>query len=119
MQSYTKRAERGWDRVDRTQFGKLLNEARLAKGVTVEALAEACDVSAAYMQKILSGKRGLGLDLLLKICNNLTVSPQYLLQGDLCLPDGGEDIRPLVDRLTPHARRPLKAVLNSIMKARD
>ena len=118
MQSYTKRAERGWDRVDRTQFGKLLNEARLAKGVTVEALAEACDVSA-DMQKILSGKRGLGLDLLLKICNNLTVSPQYLLQGDLCLPDGGEDIRPLVDRLTPHERRLLKEVLKSIMKARD
>ena len=105
--------------MDRTQFGKLLNEARLAKGVTVEALAEACDVSAAYMQKILSDKRGLGLDLLLKICNNLTVSPQYLLQGDLCLPDGGEDLRPLVDRLTPHERRLFKELLKSIMKARD
>ena len=61
----------------------------------------------------------LGLDLLLKICNNLTVSPQYLLQGDLCLPDGGEDLRPLVDRLTPHERRLFKELLKSIMKARD
>ena len=80
--------------MDRTQFGKLLNEARLAKGVTVEALAEACDVSAAYMQKILSGKRGLGLDLLLKICNNLTVSPSTFCRGTSACPTGGRTSAP-------------------------
>ena len=105
--------------MNQVQFGKLLTQARLAKGVTVEALAEACDVSASYMQKILSGKRGLGLDLLLKICNALSVSPQYLLQNDLRPPAAGTDIAALIERLTPRERRLLEALLKSITKTRD
>ena len=100
-------------------FARLLTQARRARGVTVEALAETCGVSASYLQKILSGKRGLGLDLFLGLCKALAVSPQYLLQSDLPPPPAGADLPALVDRLTPRERRLLEILLHSLVSTRE
>lgn len=60
-------------------LGKRLNKIRKLKGITSEKLSELCDVNAVHIRLIESGNRMPSLSLLIKICNVLEVSADYLL----------------------------------------
>ncbi|MEG2686694.1 MAG: helix-turn-helix transcriptional regulator [Christensenellaceae bacterium] len=70
--------------MERKLFGKRLNEARKAKGITSERLSELCEVNATHIRGIEGGRRFPSVELLVKMCNALQTSPNYLLQDLLC-----------------------------------
>lgn len=68
---------------DRIAFGNRLKKARKEKGLTSNALAELADTSPVYIRQIESASRVPRLKLLTKICNALSVSPDFLLADSL------------------------------------
>lgn len=60
-------------------LGNHIKAARLNKGLSQERLAEICDVSTKYISALELGKSNGSVGLLLKLCNVLEVSPNYLL----------------------------------------
>lgn len=61
------------------EFGRKVNKLRKDKGFTAESLAEVCDVTTATIRHVEAGRRSLSLEFLLKLCNALEVTADYLL----------------------------------------
>ena len=64
-------------------LGHRIREQRKKCGITSEQLAELCDVGAVHIRKIESGVKVPSLNLFVRLCNSLHISPQYLLQDNL------------------------------------
>ncbi|MFC4599911.1 helix-turn-helix domain-containing protein [Cohnella hongkongensis] len=66
---------------DYSVIGHRIRKAREEKGITQETLAEALDVSNAYISKIERGRTPINLNNLDKICAVLETSADYILRG--------------------------------------
>ena len=94
-----------------TRVGDRIRKARLALGLTQEALAEKADMHVSYIGQIERGLREPSLRALYKVCAALDLELH-----DLFTPDGSGDIDvaefELIVRLVPDAKREtfLKAV---------
>lgn len=66
--------------MERKEFGKRLNQARKARGITSERLSELCEVNATHIRSIEGGRRFPSVELLVRMSNALQTSPNYLLQ---------------------------------------
>ena len=62
-------------------MGERLKNARLAKGMTQDQLAEKINVSVAFLSRIESGKTRINLVRLNEICDITGVSEAYILGG--------------------------------------
>lgn len=62
-------------------IGMRLKDARMAKNITQEELAEKIDVSVAYISRIERGSTHVNLKRLTDICNALDVSQGQILDG--------------------------------------
>ena len=62
-------------------MGERLRNARQAKGLTQDKLAEILDVSIAFLSRIESGKTRINLVRLNEICTITGVSESYILNG--------------------------------------
>lgn len=69
--------------MDRKAFGKRLNTARKARGFTGEKLAELCSINATYLRQIEGGVKIPSLPIFVSLCQELKVSPNYLLKDTL------------------------------------
>ena len=67
--------------LDYTIIGKRLKEARLAKDLTQEDLAEQVDVSVAFLSRVERGSSHINLKRLNQICHLLDTSESYILTG--------------------------------------
>ena len=63
------------------QLGKRIGTARKDRGLTAQQLAEQLGTNAAYLRQIECGVKTPSVGLLVRICNALQVSPDYLLQS--------------------------------------
>ena len=72
--------EKGMDKIS---FGRRLNAARKEKGLSSERLSELCDKNAVFLRHIESASRLPSLPLFVQLCNNLRVSPHFLLVDSL------------------------------------
>ena len=63
-------------------LGRRIYAARKERGITAEKLAQMCDTNPTYMRQIEIGKTP-SLPLFVTICQQLQVSPHYLLGEDL------------------------------------
>lgn len=61
--------------------GNHIKIARLNKGLSQEQLAEKCDVSTKYISALEVGKSNGSVGLLIKLCNILEISPNYLFEN--------------------------------------
>lgn len=59
-----------------------IRKAREQKGYTREKFAEALDVSVSYLAELERGRTGLSVKMLIKICNLLGLSADYVLFGN-------------------------------------
>ena len=66
--------------MDYIYLGKRIREERLKAHLTQEQLAEYSDISLSYMGQIERGERNVTLETLLRICNCLKVSVDFLLK---------------------------------------
>lgn len=67
--------------LDYNVIGTRIKQARLAKNLTQEDLAEKIDVSVAFLSRVERGNSKINLKRLDQICNLLDVSEGYLLNG--------------------------------------
>ena len=71
-----------------------IRKAREDLGYTREKFAELLDVSVSYMAEVERGRTGISVKMLMKICNVLGLSADYVLYGE----ERGEDAL-LLDRI--------------------
>jgi transcriptional regulator with XRE-family HTH domain len=69
--------------MDGKVFGKQLRSIRKKRGVTSEQLAKVLNVHVGTIGQIESGRRLTTIGNLVKICNYLKISPEYLLLLEL------------------------------------
>ena len=62
-------------------MGKRLSEARVARGMTQEAVAEQAGIAYQQYNKAENGKVCLGADSIVRVCRTLQISADYLLTG--------------------------------------
>jgi len=59
-----------------------IRKAREDMGYTREKFAELLDVSVSYLAEVERGRTGISVKMLIKICNVLGLSADYILFGD-------------------------------------
>ena len=65
------------------QFGNRLRTARKNRGFTLEQLAVECSTSETVLRNYEKARKSPNVEMLLRICEALKVSPDYLLQDEL------------------------------------
>lgn len=66
------------------EIGKRISTLRKSKGITQEALAEKMDVSIQMISNLEQGKKAIRPENLIKLCNILEISTDYILKGQMC-----------------------------------
>lgn len=64
---------------DKEKMGQKIKMARKEKGFTQEHLAELVGISNRTLNLMEKGKSGMTIETLIKFCNSLGVSPNYML----------------------------------------
>lgn len=64
------------------EIGERVRRARLAKGMSQNALADALDVSPSYISKIEGGKNAMTVTVLIGITDTLDVSADWILRNN-------------------------------------
>ena len=59
-----------------------IRKAREEQGYTREKFAEKLDVSVSYMAELERGRTGISVKMLIKVCNLLGLSADYVLFGE-------------------------------------
>ncbi len=67
--------------LDYTVIGSRIKQARLAKNMTQEDLADQIDISVAFLSRVERGNSHINLKRLNQICGLLDVSEGYVLNG--------------------------------------
>jgi transcriptional regulator with XRE-family HTH domain len=65
------------------QFGNRLRTARKDRGLTLEQLAAVCNTSETVLRNYEKARKSPNVEMLLRVCEALKVSPDYLLQDEL------------------------------------
>jgi transcriptional regulator with XRE-family HTH domain len=65
------------------EFGLRVREARKNRGMTIARLSEKIDISENFLSRIESNNGNAGLGTVIKICNELKVSMDFLFQDSL------------------------------------
>lgn len=84
-------------------MGKRLSEARSAKGMTQEAVADQAGIAYQQYNKAENGKVCLGADSIVRVCQTLQISTDYLLTGTQhgnCFPE----IAAILERMSNRQR---------------
>ena len=63
------------------EIGRRINTRRKQLGITQESLAESLDVSIQMISNLEQGKKAIRPENLVKLCNSLDVSADYILRG--------------------------------------
>ncbi len=67
--------------IDYSIIGQRIKQARLAKNMTQEDLAEKIDISVAFLSRVERGNSHINLKRLNQLCSLLDVTEGYLLNG--------------------------------------
>lgn len=69
--------------IDYSAIGARIAQRRKQMGIKQNALAEQLGISNNYLSSIERGNENPSLETLIKICNSLQVTPDYLLMGNM------------------------------------
>ncbi len=104
--------------MDKKLFGKRVNIARKERGMTSEKLSEACDINATYLRQIEAGVKVPSLPVFVTLCQQLKVSPSYLL-CDVLTGTGAEtadDLHALWQNATPAQLKLIEALVKAALE---
>lgn len=105
--------------MERTEIGRRIREARLKKGFTQQALAEAAGIGEMYISQIERGVKMPSLNLFVKIISALDISSDFVLRDTL--PTGKnfvyDEVAELLDELTPKQRRGAVDILDAYVRS--
>lgn len=77
------------------QIGERIRKSREIAGFTQERLAEAIDVSTQYISDLERGVTGASTATLIRLCNTLNASSDYILMGK----EGSQDLSSIIERI--------------------
>ncbi|MBS6314368.1 MULTISPECIES: helix-turn-helix transcriptional regulator [Porcipelethomonas] len=99
-------------------FGTRLRKVRLDKGITMEKLAELADTTEIAIRSYEKSRRYPNSVMLIKLCNALKVTPNYLLQDEIKynLIEDRNEIIETIDGLTP---KQLEFTKNMLVHVKD
>lgn len=100
---------------DKELMGKKIQMARKEKGYTQEYLSELVGISNRTLNLMEKGKSGMKIETLIKFCNVLDVSPNYIFSYKL----GDNDKEFSLSRFTPSQQNIIKEFLNTFEKLSD
>lgn len=103
--------------IDQAAFGRKLNMIRSERQLTSEQLSERCGITAVFLRQIESANRLPSLPLFVSLCNELQVSPNFLLSDSITW-DEGDEIATLNSRLralSPHQYDTVMGTVNLLI----
>ena len=90
-----------------------IRKAREEMGYTREKCAELLDVSVSYMAEVERGRTGISVKMLVKICNVLGLSADYILFGEKRTDD--EKLLEKLNRIDPQYIPLLDSVITELL----
>lgn len=90
-----------------------IRKAREEMGYTREKFAELLDVSVSYMAEVERGRTGISVKMLVKICNVLGLSADYILFGEKRTDD--EKLLEKLNRINPQYIPLLDSVITELL----
>lgn len=95
---------------DKKSMGLKIRAARKKKGYTQSQLAELISVSDRTVNLMETGKSGMTIETLIKFCNVLDVSPNYVLSYEI----KKSHLQVAIENLTPREIQTIKKFFSSI-----
>lgn len=99
------------------EIGKQIKIAREKVGYTQEKFAEKIDRSVQYISDLERGKAGPSIQTLIRICETLYVTPDFILLGKDSVPQNNNDIFQIPTTLTDEERKILNDGINVLLRA--
>ena len=90
-----------------------IRKAREEMGYTREKFADLLDVSVSYMAEVERGRTGISVKMLVKICNVLGISADYILFGEKRTDD--EKLLEKLNRINPQYIPLLDSVITALL----
>ena len=98
------------------QIGQRIRKHRERSRLSQEQLAERADVSSQTISTAETGKKRLRVENIIKICEALEISPDYLLLGEIS-PQDLIILSEKLSQLTPGQYRHLEDIIDSYISA--
>lgn len=107
--------------MNRKGLGKRLNEARKMRGLTGEKLAEMCNINATYLRQIEGGTKVPSLPVFVLLCDQLKVSPNFLLKDILSDNEYSsfEELEHLLKTASPDQIKLITAIIKAALTVTD
>lgn len=104
--------------MDKAELGSRIREARLAKSLTQEALAEIAEIGVMYYGEVERGVKMPSMKTFIKIINALDVSADYILRNEISSgkPFVLNDITKKLEKLSPQQRKAASDILDAYIK---
>ena len=99
-----------------TQIGQRIRKHRERSRLSQEQLAERADLSSQTISTAETGKKRLRVENIIKICEALEISPDYLLLGEIS-PQDLIILSEKLSQLTPGQYRHLENIIDSYISA--
>ena len=90
--------------MNQMKIGQNLSAIRQQHGLTQSELAEAEGVTTDHISQVENGTNGISLELILKICRTLKITPNDILSGEYDTTEKNDDHALSLDRLEPSDR---------------
>lgn len=105
--------------MDTKALGEQMRRARKDRGLTSDSLSELCSVNSTYIRQLEAGMKTPSLPIFISICNNLRVSPTYLLAAELdgCDSFGIDALFELCKNATPKQLKMISSIVKSALDA--
>lgn len=107
--------------MDKLALGRRIHVARREQGLTSERLSELCHINATYLRQIESGAKTPSLPVFVTICQQLRVSPHYLLADDLVGigNENADGLLKLMEEATPRQQELVTVMIRSALNTLD
>lgn len=89
---------------------------RTSRNMTREALAEKADISVQFLSDIEKGKKSMTVTTLKNICNALSVTPDYIITGNL-ESDTCNEISSIIGTLNEEQKKTIRDVILLIIES--
>lgn len=95
------------------EIGSRIRQARLQQKITQEQLAELVDVTVQYISDLERGVTGTSVATIVKLCQVLDVSSDFLLMGKTSIPD--EQLETKLAAVTPDEKAAILDIVEKVL----
>jgi len=105
--------------MDNVILGRNIYKARRDRGLSSDKLSDLCDITPSYLRQVEAGSKTPSLPLFVELCNQLNVSPAYLMSGVVndTVDQSIEEIAALYRKATPSQLKLIAVILKAVCEA--